>query len=264
MQYIKDDVLKKIKLNKSNFYVAIDFDQTITSEQSIDTWDACGYSLGENYKKEAHTLYEKYAPIERDYTISFEQKNKAMLEWYYACLKLYYKYNLTLENFKNAFNEFDLEFRSGSKQFLYNMYKNNIPVIILSAGIGNVIELFLQKNNCYFDNIYIISNFIKFDENGNIKKFEGNLIHTLNKSMDNHINQEFAEKIENKKYRLLIGDFIEDKNMISQKDWDKTISIGFLQKNVQKNLEVYKHNFDIVLTGEDSCFETVEKLVLDF
>lgn len=193
MQYINYEKLEKIKLNKSNFYVALDFDQTLTSPDGLSSWDACGFPLGDNFKKETSTLFEKYGPVELDYTISFEEKNKAMIEWYYRNFKLYYKYNLTKNDLEKSVNK--IIFRQGAKEFLNIMHKANIPVVILSAGIGNIIELFLKKNNCFTDNIYIISNFIPFDENGNIKKYTGKLIHTLNKTMEGHISQEIASKI---------------------------------------------------------------------
>lgn len=55
-----------------------------------------------------------------------------------------------------------------------------VPVIILSAGIGNAIETFLNNEKCYYDNIYIISNFIEFKED-KMQKFTASLIHSMNK-----------------------------------------------------------------------------------
>lgn len=234
MQYINKDKLRKIKLNKNNFYVAIDFDKTITAAKSCDSWDASGNILGEEFRKKSYELHKKYGPIELDYTISFEEKKNAMEEWYYESFKSYYTYGLTKEKLKESINNSNLIFRSGAKEFLYNMYKNNIPVIILSAGIGNVIEQFLQKNNCYYNNMNIISNFISFDKDGNIEKHKGELIHTLNKTMDGHITEEFSEKIKDRAYRLLFGDVIEDKNMVPIEEEDRTISIRIFRKEYRR------------------------------
>ena len=108
----------------------------------------------------------------------------------------------------------------------------------------------------------IISNFLSFDENGNMEKYKKDIIHTLNKNMAGNISEDLSIKLKNKEYRLLLGDFVEDKKMIEKDDWDKTISIGFLDKNVETNLETYKANFDIVLTNREANFIEVEKLVL--
>lgn len=261
MRYINKEKLSKINLTKTNFYVAIDFDKTITSNDSADSWDASGKTLGDEFKEKLYELYYKYGPIEQDYKISFEEKNKAMEEWYYGCMELYYKYGLTKEKLRESINKSNIFFRKGAKDFLYNMHINNIPVIILSAGIGNVIVQFLKDNECYYDDMHIISNFIPFDENGNIQKYEGELIHTLNKTMEGKITPELSSSISGREYRLLLGDFIEDKKMIPSSEWNNTISVGFLSKKVEENVEIYKQNFDIVLTQEDATFDTVEELI---
>ena len=142
------------------------------------------------------------------------------------------------------------------------MYENDIPVIILSAGIGNAIEQFLKDNNCLFKNMYIISNFIEFDKNEKAKKFDNSkIIHTLNKNMKGHLTKEFQEKMSNKEYRLLIGDLIEDIKMVDENELNKTLKIGILDNNVKKNYNIYKKYFDIVLRKEDATFYNIVKLV---
>ena len=225
MIYLNEEKLNKIKLQEDNFFVAIDFDKTITSRKSSDSWGVCGNILGKEFNEKSELLYQKYAPIELNYEISFKEKNKAMEEWYSKNMNLIYDYHLTKSQLEESISNSDIIFRDGAKEFLKEMFQKDIPVIILSAGIGNVIESFLRNNNCYYDNIYIISNFIKFDDDGNMKKLDIELIHTLNKTMKNHIPIEFEEKIKKRKYRLLFGDFIEDKNMVSKNEWDETIFI---------------------------------------
>ena len=263
MKYIKQEKLNKIKLNKDNIYVAIDFDRTITSNNSDDSWDATGKCLGREFKNRLEELYQKYRPIELSYKISFKEKNDAMERWYKQCMDLYYKYNLTKEKLENSIEKSNLIFRKGAKQFLEQMYKTNVPVVILSAGIGNVIKKFLNKSNCYYENIFIISNFIEFDEKDNMKRFEGDIIHTLNKNIKGYLSKDFEENIKNKKYGLLFGDVIEDKKMVPEEQWNETISVGFLNENIDENLEEYKKNFDIVLTKEDATFEIINKIIFN-
>lgn len=260
MQYINEEKLSRIKLN-NNFYVATDFDKTLTANNSTSSWGVCENVFNDDFLKKTKELIEKYAPMELDYNITVSEKEKVMEEWSWASLDLIYEYNLTKVLLEKGVDSSDLIFRDGAKEFLEVMNKNNIPVIIMSAGIGNVIEMFLKKNNCYYDNIFIISNFIEFDENGNMKKFKNNMIHTLNKTLKGHLNNEILKKIRDKKYRLLFGDFIEDKNIVPKEEWDDTISVGFLCSKIEKNLSVYRGNFDIVLTDEDASFNKVRKML---
>lgn len=247
-KYINTNKLDKINFTKDNFYVVIDFDRTITSNKSADSWDASGYLLPQEFKDELENLYNKYRPIELDYNLPNQQKEKEMQKWYSECMDLYYKYNLTKDILEKSINQSNLILRENMKEFLQELNKNNTPVIILSAGIGNVIEQFLKKENCYFDNTYIISNFIEFDENGKAKKFDNKkIIHTLNKTMENNLPQEWQEKIKQKEYAILLGDLIEDLNMADKNNIDKTLTIGFLENNIEENLDIYCKNFDIVI-----------------
>mgnify|MGYP003370304079 CR=1 FL=1 len=260
MIYVKKEKLEKCNLNKENMYVIMDFDGTITKHTKVDSWDVAGDSLGENFKKELVNLYDIYRPIETNYNISNEEKKKKMEEWYTKCIYLYYKYNLKKSDLENSVANCNMLFRDGVKEFLNNMDENNVPVIILSAGIGNVIEEFLKNNNCYYKNIYIISNFLEFDYDGNMKEFDGKIIYTMNKKLDISTLKKFNKKLQGRCNKLLFGDLIEDKNMIDKSEWDTTISVGFLENNI-KNLDFYKEAFDIVLTEEDTNYNEIEKII---
>ena len=45
------------------------------------------------------------------------------------------------------------------------------------------------------------------------------------------------------------------------KNKDKTITIGFLNKKIKENLQVYNQNYDIILTEEEATFYEVEKII---
>ncbi len=255
----KIDELKQ-KINKDNIYVFMDYDKTITSSKSEDSWatTANKKAMGKAISNDLNKFYEKYGPIELDYTIDIQEKEKYMLEWYEKSMNLYYTYHLTKEKLKECIYNSHLELREGAKDFLNKLYNRNIPVIIFSAGIGNVIEQFLKEKECYYDNITIIGNFIKFDKNGDMIKFSDNIIHTLNKNIDKLNDDKLKEKIEEKEYRVVIGDLVEDINMMGEYPEDKSLKIGFLNKNITENLEVYRKNFDIVLTEENNFYD-IEK-----
>lgn len=264
MIYINSDKVKNIEFNSNNMAIVIDFDKTLTSGNSADSWDASGKILGDDFKFESTCLYKKYEPIERSYEIEYCKKEKAMNEWYSKCMGLYYKYDLTKEKIIKSIDTSNLIFRKGSKEFLQEMYLRNVPVILLSAGIGNVIERSLKKNNCYFNNIHIISNFVEFDDNGNMIKFDDTkMIHSLNKTLKNNLPKENEKIFKERKYKLLFGDLIEDKKMIGKEDLENTLSVCFINERTEDNIEVFNNNFDVVLTKEDSNFDVAKKIVFN-
>lgn len=257
MIFIKNGIKEKIsKWNDKDFYILTDFDRTITSGDSNSSWGILsGNNFNEEYEKERKKLHNYYRPLEIDSNISFEEKNKLMEEWWIKHINLLIKYKISEDIVKNALNDNNLmKFRKGAKDFLKNMYERNIPVIIISAGIGNFIEQFLIKNNCYYKNIYIISNFIKFENNIAVG-IKGNIIHSFNKN-EISITKEIKEVIKNKTYNIVFGDTIGDSFMSNE----KSLKIGFLDEKIEENLNDYKNNFNIVCTNNTSYEDLFNEL----
>ena len=130
----------------------------------------------------------------------------------------------------------------------------------MSAGIKNTIEEFLKRQQCYYDNIYIISNEIEFKED-NMQEFTGTILHSMNKKLEGNLPQNLQNMLNQKECAVLCGDIIEDVQMVNQEDLDKTITIGFLNSRESENLRFYQENYDIVLTKEDACFQEVENII---
>lgn len=263
MKYINNrNKLEKIKLTKDNYYVILDFDKTITNKESLDSWMALvDFDIyGEDCKRDIEKLNAKYEPFELDYTIEEKVKEKYMEEWYQKSMDLLYQYKLTNSNLKKALEKDTLNFRKGAKEFLQKLQEDDVPVIILSAGIGNVIEEFLKKQECDTNHIYIISNFISF-ENNKMKPFTGPILHSMNKKIEGKLPKDLQEKINLKQYAILAGDIIEDTQMVPKEKLENTITIGFLNDKIKENLVAYQNNYDIVLTEEEASFQEVEKII---
>lgn len=258
MIYVNDKA-RNFKLD--NFYVIMDYDKTMTTMESDDSWTVIQNPKIMNPKLyvESMELVEKYYPLEMDYTLDAKLKSDYMYEWYTKELDLYYKYNLTYDKLISCVKSGGIILRNGLKEMLLKLRSNNIPVIILSAGIGNVIVEVLKLHNCLYDNIHIISNFFNFNNNDILPFDKTNIIHTCNKQLST-LPEILQMQIKPNSSILLFGDYIEDINMVPKKDLDKTLSFGFLEKNVDKNLEKYKNAFDIVLT-DNSSFRDVQNVL---
>ncbi len=254
--------IENIKLDKNNFYVVADFDKTLTKCQGglNTTWGvmANANEVGDDYTKERMALYNHYRPIEIDMTLSDEKKSEEMSNWYKAHINLFYKYGLKEISLINSVRKNGLKYRPGAKEFLRKMKEFDIPIIIISAGIGNVIREFLKDEDDFTENIKIVSNFIHF-EKGVIKGIQGDIIHSLNKNIVK-LDNTSKEKIKNRKNILLFGDGLADLKMISKEELENTISVGFLEEKVEENLKYYNESFDIVLTN-NGTFNDVNKIL---
>lgn len=104
---------------------------------------------------------------------------------------------------------------------------------------------------------------MEFDENGKVKKFDNSkIVHSLNKTMEEKVNERILEAIKGKQYKVLIGDLIEDQNMVEQSKWDTTLKIGILEFEEEANLKKYQEAFDIVLTKDDAIFNSIEEIYM--
>ena len=251
----------KEKLEKfkklSDFCVITDFDRTLTTKDSEPSMGIVPKYIGGECLEERTKIFNYYRPLELDYTIDEKEKEKIMREWANKSFSLLSKY-LTQDIIYKALENANMHFRKGAKEFLIKMKNMNIPVIMMSSGVGNIIEAFLEKEECMLDNIKIVSNFFEF-ENTKANIDLNNIMATLNKEYK-RIPKDVREEIDKKENVLLFGDLIEDIKMANKEKLSKTITFGFLDANVKQNLEAYKNNFDIVLT-DDNNFNDIIKIL---
>jgi len=241
--------------------VLTDFDRTITVGNSDSSWSVLSKSdlVPREYVSERQALYNYYRPFEIDEKLDYETKNKLMIEWWNKHISLFIKYRLQESVINDAARNLRvMSFRDGAKEFLESMKNRNIPVIIISAGIGNFIEQFLIKNDCNYDNIYIISNFIKF-ENGIAVGVCENVIHSLNKN-EVSLPQNIKDLIKNRKNIILLGDSISDVRMANEKDRESALKIGFLDENIDENKPYFENSFDVVCTNNTTYTELFNKV----
>ena len=252
-----NEKLDKLKKLSDDFYVITDFDRTLTSKESQPSMGIVPKYLGGECLQERTKIFEHYRPLELDYTIKEQEKKKIMKEWANKSFTLVSKY-ITQDIIDEALENANIHFRKGAKEFLIKMNNLNIPVIIMSSGVGNILKAFLEKEGCLFDNIEIVSNFFKFqDEKANIDL--DRIMATLNKEYKK-IPKNIRNKLEQKENALLFGDLIEDIKMANKEKLSNTITFGFLDANIEQNLEVYKNNFDVVLT-DDNNFNDIIKIL---
>lgn len=259
--------LNEEKIEESNdwkdddIYILTDFDRTLTLGSSSTSWSVLSKSdkVPKDYVIERQKYYDYYRPIEIDTNLPFETKNELMKEWWIKHINLFVKYKISEEIIKDAARNLRvMAFRNGAEDFLKNMKERNIPVIIISAGIGNFIKEFLIMNNCFYDNIHIVSNFIKF-ENGYAIGVEDNITHSLNKneiSMPEEVKKEYIGR----NNIILLGDGLDDVKMASEEKRESALKIGFLEEKVEENEPYYLDTFDVVCTDNTGFDELSEKI----
>ena len=267
LEEIKEEIKRQ---GDGSIHILTDFDRTLTYSltaekeklPSVISILRNGNYLSKDYAKKAHELFEKYHPIEIKPEISLEEKKKKMQEWWNSHFELLIKSGLNKKDLESVVETGIIRLRDGTKELFDYLHKKEIPIIIMSSnGIGDTIQMILNKEKILYDNISIITNLYKFDKRGNALRVLEPIIHVMNKdetSIQNH--PEIYEKIKERKNVILIGDSLGDLGMITGFEYDNLIKIGFLNPGEENNLERYKENFNMILTN-DSNFQPLNKLL---
>jgi 5'-nucleotidase len=126
-------------------------------------------------------------------------------------------------------------FRDNVKLTLNMLNENNVPLLIFSAGIGDLINEVLEKYEVTFPNIKVVSNFMKFNNKGVICGFTEPIIHMFNKNR-NILSGESLSYFVDLAHRvnaLLLGDSLGDVQMdTGLENPGAILKIGFLNDNV--------------------------------
>jgi len=244
--------------NYANLYVVADFDRTITTDSSQTSWSILSSSnmVPKAYKEERNALYVEYRPIELDEAMNYDLRSGLIKEWYQKHIELFIKYQISEELFAKAARDLRImQFRPGAKEFIDFLHAYQIPLIIISAGVGNFIETFLTNNGCYYDNIYVSSNKIIFKD-GLASAVEQNIIHSLNKN-EVSLPPEIKMKIANRTQVILLGDQTSDLRMVEETS-DKTIIKVALYTN--ESFDEVVNVYDIIGEVDDTYYEIKDLL----
>ena len=249
-----------INAGKENLHIVSDFDRTLTkafvNSKATPSLIAEFYNsdnLSKEFSEKAKELAEKYYPIEINPAIPIKEKKQKMIEWWTKVFDLFIQHKLNKKHLEKVVNKGNIMLREGAEELLKTINNKNIPLLILSSsGIGEIIPLYLKKHKLLLPNIHIISNFFKWDSNGNAIEVKKPIIHVLNKGETAIKQYPIFNLIKNRKNIILLGDSLGDIDMANGISHETIIKIGFLNYHIKENLELFKQNFDIVILNDSS------------
>jgi len=186
--------------------------------------------------------------------MSKDEKIPFMKEWWTKSQELTVMSNIYAENISEIVKKSQTQLRDGCNWFFYTLERCDIPVMIFSAGLGNIVEEFIKQRCGVYKNMKIVSNFMKFNISTNkLIGFQGKLIHVFNKNERVLIDTEYEKLIENRRNVILIGDSVGDANMAEGlPEVNVQLKIGFLNHNVDELLPIYEKHFDVVIIKDET------------
>ncbi len=249
--------IKKQGINK--LHVVSDFDRTLSRSflngkkiPSISALIREGNYLSADYSKKAFALFDKYYPIEIDESLDYDYRFNKMQEWWQEHEKLFIEFGMHRKVIDDVLKKYPKILRDGSSIFFDYLNSNNIPLLIFSAGIGNLIKGYLSKEGKLSSNVYILSNIFNFNEDGYATGYKNKAIHTMNKSEIKIENEDYKKLISKRDNVMLLGDSLGDIGMINNFNNNIVVKVGFLNEDIENKLELYKNKFDVVIVNDGS------------
>ncbi|XP_024017471.1 7-methylguanosine phosphate-specific 5'-nucleotidase isoform X2 [Morus notabilis] len=275
-----DDKISAIRTaGPTKLQVIADFDATLTRYWVNGRRGTSSHGLlrqgNPEYDKKRRDLYYHYHPLEFSPTIPIDEKTKLMEEWWGKTHALLIEGGLTCDAIKQSVADSIIAFREGVAELFELLEEKDIPILIFSAGLADIIEEVLrQKFHKSFKNVKIVSNRMVFNESGHLVAFKGKTIHSLNKNehaleMAAPLHDQLGDvdgptydnsSVKTRTNVLLLGDHLGDLGMSDGLNYETRISVGFLNDNIENSLDNYRNAFDIVYLN-DAPMSGVVKLV---
>ena len=248
--------------------VLFDFDRTLTSFQHNGrptsschgTVEKSRFASAE-WRRQTEALFAQYYPMEIATNLDRNEKLAAMIQWWQSAHDLMVQNRVNRAQLPVMVAESNLGLRRGARELLAELAAADVPVLIFSAGIADVITEFLRQQGCLYPNINVVSNRMRFDDAGDLVGFSSLLIHTLNKNAATLMQTGDGWTHDpNRTHVLLLGDNMGDIHMSDGLDISERLAVGFLNDRITENLPVYRSIFDTVILN-DGSMELVRQLV---
>lgn len=270
----KESFLKKVSsfqnVGSSGTFVISDFDFTLSKFKINNQRGASCHKVLEDcglldpvYHHDAQAIQKKYYAYEVDPHLDEPTRIKYMIEWVVKAHELLIQHGLTKDLIKRAVDDALLRqrftFREHSIDFLHLLKQQNIPILIFSAGIADILEEILSRSIPLPDrDIAVISNRCHFDgPNERLSGFDEPMIHVYNKRASFYLQHEFFHRSDlqdgKRNHLLLFGDSLGDIHMSEglKIDPENILRIGFLNDSLER-MEEYVNNFDVVILDDPS------------
>lgn len=250
-----------VKGGKDSLQFVVDFDYTLTrvhlnGERVECSWGVFEHSslLPSDYTEQTKKLKEKYLKIECDPKMSIEEKTPFMIEWYTKANKLLQTSGVEKSMFPKMVKSSNVAFRDRTDEMLNKLTESNVPLLVLSAGLGDlVVEILKHFDLMHASNTKVVSNFLAFDPDGKVCGIEGEMIHVFNKNESAVHDSPYFKELQSRHNIVLLGDSLGDLRMADGvENPENLLKIGFLNVNLEERKQNYMEQYDIVLMDDQT------------
>ncbi|KAI3639842.1 hypothetical protein MIR68_002156 [Amoeboaphelidium protococcarum] len=268
---VQSKLQRLIDAGLDQLHIVADFDMTLTKNWVNGKRNMSSHGMFHHYSKTpesyriaSQATFDKYFPIEISTKMTMEQKIPHMVQWWKEAHEQILSLQFTRGHLEEMTAEQGVSFREGFDHLVEFTRQQNVPVLVFSAGITDVIESMLKFSDLYTDQMHVISNRMIFDQNSGVNVgFYEPIVHVFNKNefasmlkngfnrypedpchpADGSVVQAPAQEIPNasakhveivtvRKHVLLLGDSLSDIQMVHGLNMEDVITIGLMNRFV--------------------------------
>lgn len=261
--------LSRTRGGRKTLLVVADFDLTLTAPGSLQCHHMIGRSsiLTEESRDTLSSYLKGQTPVGHEPLLKHS-------EWWDRVHGLLATTGLKksdiVEMVKTSSESGLLQLRPGAREFMNACNELDIPFLVVSAGISDIIQETLRYHGVLHPNVRISSNSMLFcDESLALRGFALPVVHSRNKHESHVHEREYFEALQKagRCCALVLGDKPHDATVAINVPLEATLSVGFydLAECLENNLvlEDYTSVFDITQTDPsmDGVLKMLQEIV---
>lgn len=235
-----------------NLMVITDFDATLTTGDSQQCHDLCGESpsMSEEFRNKFGPLLDWEANPDID-----------GVEWWDRAHALMVQYGMPKRQLiPRLVREAKMTPRPGALELLKRLEELKIPVLIVSAGLSDVIEEFLRQHGALSENVTVCSNRLNYAADSAPKSVAPEPpITSFTKAYAYSSASSFFAQHSSRTNLIVLGDSVTDVDASKNVPYTNSLSVGFL--NHRPDGMAHAKTFDAVVLGDHGSMMPVADLI---
>ena len=236
-------------------HLILDFDKTLTHPDGETSWSILRKhpDLSAGFHAATAALFARFHPVEVDPKLSVAERRAAMDEWWNEAHGLLLAERVRRESFAELVEAVEIQYRRGVGEMLALAREKGVPVLVLSAGLGDLIDASLARQ-ADWAHLHCISNHLKFDEKGVGSGFAHANITTFtkNEAQLGLLHPAWEQEMRERRNAIVVGDSVGDAAMADGIAHEVVLRVGYLNPGQESSLAEYRAAFDVVLQNDFS------------
>merc|ERR1712194_290205 len=191
------------------------------------------------------------------------------LDWYRQGLELLVRHGRSLGSkfsmdtaVSESIERGRVSLRPGMPELLRKCINSGVALIVVSAGIAQVIERVLERKAGILPSEYTLwSNRLEFDSDNILSHVSKPLLHMYNKTLDGkEVPSSVLKALEGKKHFISAGDSLGDGKIVPV-EFGNVLRVGLLNVKIEENRETYRQNFDLLYEGDYDSWDLKTRVI---